>query len=67
MTWVSVRNKWPEEKGIYKVKDCRHEVFGKAFYDGYEWHEPEMEVPKTGSLLLTFYTITHWMKEDDLG
>ena len=64
MRWISVRNKWREEKGMYKVKDCRHNILGKAFYDGYEWQDPEMEVASKGGLLCKFYTITHWMKDE---
>jgi hypothetical protein len=65
MMWISVRNKWPEEKGEYRVKDCRHNLEGTAKYDGYEWEEPNYTLPTTGSLLYQRYTITHWRSETE--
>jgi hypothetical protein len=62
--WISVRNKWPEVAGEYRVKDCRREVEGTCFYDGYEWNRPEYDIPKKGSLLWLEYTVTHWMPND---
>lgn len=58
--WISIRNKWPDNPGRYWVKDCRENVEGWCDYDGFDWGEPEYNLPKKGSLLLVFYTVTHW-------
>jgi hypothetical protein len=63
MKWHSIRNKYPEEEGTYRIKDCQNKAEGKAFYDGFEWKTLEIE-PKSGSLLLPSYKITHWLEED---
>jgi hypothetical protein len=61
MDWISIRNKWPDKEGIYLVKDCRHNMFGKTYYDGYNFDTWKPTNPSLkGSLLLIAYTTTHW-------
>lgn len=59
--WISIRNQWPESSGEYMVRDCRHDVFGTAKYDGHDWEEwKPVNNPHSGSLLLVTYYTTHW-------
>ena len=60
--WISLRNRWPEEPGTYKVRDCRNEVEGIGEYDGFDFQKQEFHnVPMRGALILPDYFVTHWM------
>lgn len=59
--FVSLRQKWPTiENKIYVVKDCRHNILGKAFYNGYDFINIEWNLSKKDSLILINYFVTHW-------
>lgn len=64
--WISIREKYPAEKGYYHVKDCRYEWENKSvYYDGYEfekWNDPS---PK-GPLILADVVTTHWKVQEKL-
>jgi len=58
MSWTSVRNESPNDKGTYQVKDCRHNVQCQCYYDGYNWDTPEFPVVSKNKE--EGYVITHW-------
>ena len=61
MEWISIRHQWPLEKGEYEVYDCRHEMDGVAFYNGYDWKEFRVNKPVLkGHLMYMDYLVTHW-------
>lgn len=59
--WTSLRIAYPHaEDRIYDVKDCRHNIVGKAKYNGYDFIETEWNHPTKGKLLWICYEVTHW-------
>lgn len=61
LIWTSLRHSYPfTEHIVYKVKDCRHNVYGTAYYDGFYFEEPKWDLPKKGNLMLLRYEPTHW-------
>jgi len=63
--WISLRQKYPlAEQRWYNIRDCRHNIFGKAFYNGYDFIDQHWIRPLLGSMLHTIYEITHWSEID---
>lgn len=58
--WISIRNAYPDEEGMYKIKDCRHSIEGTAHYDGYEFSQCEFEKSSSKILFLVVNLVTHW-------
>jgi hypothetical protein len=63
--WTSLRDKWPFQRGTYKVYDCEYDVEGKSDYNGINFLDVEWDNirPLKGSLLLPHTNkISHWKK-----
>lgn len=59
--WTSLRIGYPIVENVeYEVKDCRHNILGSAFYNGYDFEKVNWKIPLKGSLMLCHYIVTHW-------
>ena len=63
--WISLRNRWPEEAGTYRVRNCRHDVEGSAVYDGFNFEHWEPDPPLRYGLMYIEYIVTHWMENEE--
>lgn len=64
--WYSIRQCYPAFPDDYKVYDCQNNLFGTAYYDGYDWkYEEFIDNTKRGSLILIIPKVTHWKRKND--
>jgi hypothetical protein len=62
--WKAIRHEFPITENIsYLVKDCRYNVFGTAYYNGFDWEDIQWKTPLKGSLILHTYIVTHWCEK----
>lgn len=59
-SWISLRDKFPFQRGKYLIYDCENDAVGVAKYNGFDFYNDEWDDVKKGNLLIKIYKISHW-------